>query len=251
MRSIKPFLLLVCGVIAISRLQAQTSAGDVKTFPLGASQMSSMVDPYWKSSTSEAGLYWEKMEGVVSGTLFYSDEWQNGYVLLSNGKAVRDLPLRYNIYSGEIFFKIDSQVRVIDPALPVKEFGFNAPSDHTEKMIIFRNGYPSIGSNTPATFYQAVVTGSWSVLKHTTKRISNKTDLTRGQVKVVNDSESWYLYDSSANKIVVTRPTKKGLLEAMPQYADRIQHIVKQENLSFRTDSDWVILFQEMKNPAQ
>jgi hypothetical protein len=246
--------VIVSGFVP-SIVRAQTGAHEPSPGPMGASQMYSLIDPYWKANTTKAATAWQSLSGV-SGSMFYNDDWAEGYVLLQNQKRTPTLLLRYNIYSNEIYFRQDSEVMVIDPSLPVREFGMSVSFASGNRDIVFRNGYPATNRNSTATFYQVVRAGELSVLKHYTKRVTERNNMTTGPEKVINDTEDWYLFDSTSHQIMPFKPSKNGVMESLPRYAEQMRVIIKERGLKLKEDADWVILFDELtvfaknKNPA-
>lgn len=240
-------LIIFCCLLIVSfqRISAQRGAMEPGPVPTGASQMSVLIDPNWKSNTAMAGLAWETHAGVT-GSMFFNEDWAKGWVLLMDNRIARDVLLRYNVYTNQIYFKIDSEVRVIDPAIPVKEFGLEKSKEESGKFTVFRSGYPGSSRNAFNTFYELIAGGRISLLKHDTRRIVERNNLSTGPEKIFTDTETWFVYDSTGQKMTEIRRTKNALVDALPGYAQKIQAAIGEKGLRLKTDQDWVILFNEL-----
>src|SRR6186713_899104 len=88
------------------------------------------------------GASWEEANGLT-GNAFFDQDWDKGYIRLENGQVAKDLSLKFNVYTNEIYLMRDSQILVVDVAtIPIAEFGLFG----TEKSIIFHRGFPAIGT---------------------------------------------------------------------------------------------------------
>ncbi len=134
--------------------------------------------------------------------------------------------------------------------MPVAEFGISDQND-SNKITIFRCGYPAINNNTTKTFYNVVVNNKIALLKHYDKRIMEATNSIGAFEKKFIDSESWYIYNSSENKIIQIKKNKNSLLAALPQYANKVQSIIEEKSLKLKTENEWIILFNELNNQIE
>jgi hypothetical protein len=128
----------------------------------------------------------------------------------------------------------------------VKEFGLEKQKDDPGSITVFRNGYLSCGKNTVNTFYETIAGGRLSLLKHYTRRIVERSNLATGPERIFTDTETWYVYDSTGQKMTEIRRNQHALVEALPQYGKRIQAAIGEKGLKLKTDQDWVILFHEL-----
>lgn len=210
----KSFALIVLFLILVLKATSQN-------FQDSKNLAYDLVDPNWEAQTVIEGASWKNFEGI-KGDAFYNDDWKKGYILLQNNYyCYKEISLRFNLYTNEIYFMLDSTVLVVSPNVPVAEFGIGDKSD-SNKVTIFRCGYPVINNNTAKTFYNVAVNNKIALLRHYDKRIMEATSSTGTFERKFIDSESWYLYDSSKNKIVQIKRNKSALLAALPEYTDKI-----------------------------
>ncbi|MGE5106213.1 MAG: hypothetical protein ACM3H8_01615 [Sphingobacteriales bacterium] len=46
----------------------------------------------------------EKRSSNIEGSVFINEQWNNGYLKLSDRRTAEDLPLRFNAYTNQIHF---------------------------------------------------------------------------------------------------------------------------------------------------
>jgi hypothetical protein len=238
----KRYLLLLGTFLLFLEMSAQK-----RVFLPGPVQMTQLADPVWKSKTLDAGSSWGRLDGV-NGTMFYTDDWVNGYILLEDNRIVKDIPLDFNVYTNEIYFQHDSQVSVIDPAIAVQEFGFTEQKDKAGKIKVFRCGYPPIGKNTISSYYEVLVKNKLSLLIHRNKKITEKNNGLSGPEKIFTDSETWYVFDMGEQKITEIKKNKNALVKALPKYEKNIESIIEKNGLDLKKNEDWIVLFNALNN---
>ena len=221
--------------------------GKLVNTPAGASRANFMIDPTWKTFTIEAGAAWG-IYSTIKGSSFYNEEWNKGYILLQDKRIAKNISLSFNIYDNQIFYLMDSQVLVLDAAVPVAEFGIYVRKEDSAEITIFRCGYPPINNNNSKTFYQVVSNNKIALLKHYNKSIVEKKNPADVPSKEFVDSETWYVYNTVENKIIPLKKNKNALKNALPQYAGIIETLTQQKKLKLKTDNEWVALFDELNN---
>jgi hypothetical protein len=223
------------------------NAKDLGPLTIGPAGISANDMAVWQVKTIEAGALWGNYTGV-KGNAFYNKEWDNGYILLRDNRIARNVTMAFNIYTNEIYFQHDGKVFVLEPSAPVAEFGINGTKEDSIKITLFRSGYPAIDNNTDKTFYEVLVNNRISLLKLYSKKIMEKINTLGVPERVFIDSELWYAYDSSQNKIIPIKKNKNAILEALPQYANKIQSIIQASSLKLKSESELIILFNKLNN---
>ncbi len=217
------------------------------TFAPKGIQSPYMVNPDWQARTMEAGALWGTYNSV-KGNAFYNDEWDKGYILLRDNRIAQNIFIAFNIYTNEIYYIADSQVLVLDPLIPVAEFGIHDQKEDSTKTTIFRCGYPATDNNTDKTFYKVLVDNKISLLKHYNKKIIERNNQSGVPERAFIDSESWYIFNTREKKIIPIKKNKNSLLTALSQYADKIESILKKRNLKLKTENDWIMRMNELNN---
>lgn len=238
------FFLFAFSLVSKSQALSKFDWGTYVGIPKGV-QIIEMVRPDWQARTIEAGASWNKFNGV-NGNTFYSEEWDTGYVLLQDNRIAKNISLRFNVYTNEIYYMEDSKVLVLDPTVSVAEFGLYEQTGDTNKISVFCCGYPTTGSNTDKTFYHVLVRGRITFLKHYIKKIMERNNSIGVPERTFIDSETWYIYDASENKMIEFKKNKNALLAALPQYSNKIRAIIQEKHLKLKGETEWVMLFNEL-----
>lgn len=200
-----------------------------------------LLDKDWKMTVVAAGGSAES-GNTFSGTPFYNDDWEWGYIRLTDNGIARDLSLKFNAFTSQIYMQKDNQALVLDKEIPVAEFGLR--EDGTVR--VFRKGFPPVGGNSINTFYEVVADGKYSLLKLHAKRIVEKRDINRVPVQEMTNAEFWYVSDGSKGQIVEIRHNKTSLMDALPGQAEAIKTIIQEKKLKMKSDQDWIALFNEL-----
>ncbi len=224
-----------------SKCQGNLQRGTFVGFPKGI-QVNELVSPDWQARTIEAGALWGTYNGI-KGTAFYNEGWSKGYILLSNNEIARDVSIRFNIYTNEIYFLSGSHVLVLDESIPPIEFEIQ----ETNKTTVFRCGYPAISNNTGKTFYKILADGKIALLKLYNKRIMEAINSVGAFERKFTDSESWYIYNTFTNKMIQIKKNKNSILEALPEYTNKIESIKQEKGLKLKNEEEWIILINELK----
>ncbi len=210
-------------------------------------KIGTMVDPAWVSRVKESGDALSSGDGyLIKGTIYLHDDMHKGFITLQDGRSAKDVMIRYNLYSHDINYIEDKVEMILDASAPVHEFGYSYTVDDDTKTVLFRSGFPALGKNSSKTFYQVIVNTDIALLKYTSKKIlEERTELGAPQ-KVIIDTDSWYIYNASDKTIAEIKKNKSSLLEALPQYAARINAIVDAKKLRLKSDGDWYVLLSEL-----
>ncbi|MDO6435268.1 hypothetical protein Q4E93_31920 [Flavitalea sp. BT771] len=202
------------------------------------------MDKEWKIRPISTGGSLEPDSGS-SGSVFYNNDWEDGYIKLTDKREARNLSLRFNAYTNEIYMKRDSNIVVLDGnVIPIAEFGLRDASG----IKVFRRGFPAVGKYTASTFYEVLASGKFTLLRMHAKRIVEKSDINHVPVQEMTDAEFWYVFDAAANTTTEIKHNKNALIEALPGEADAIRTIIRDKKLRMKGDQDWVILFDGLNN---
>jgi len=172
------------------------------------------------------------LEKGIDGSPWLSDTWDSGVVRVSNGKIVKGLKYRYNVYKNELYFqsndevfKISSPDSIVSLELDGKKFVYKTsdPRDMGKKRFLevavdgvatlYINYYPDI---LPSNYNKALGTGN----------VNNILSIKQSYLIRVGDSLT--LLDKKGKQFAVAFADKKAEIEAF----------IKQENISCKERSD-------------
>lgn len=242
-------ILLIACYFPFSGTYAQMGAlsGNVG---MSSMKLVEVLDRDWKTEVVTAGGSLEPAANT-RGSLFFNEDWNNGFVLLKGSQIAKNVSIRFNSYTNQIYFKKDDKVLVLDASVPVIGFGLEGGSDDPGRTTVFLCGYPASGPRNANTFYEVVAFGRLSLLKFHSKKILEEKDQNRVPIKAVIDADYWFVFDSSANTMTEIRHNKNSLLESSPVYAPSIRQVLDEKKLKLKADEDWPVLFDELNRRKQ
>lgn len=187
-----------------------------------------------QDSTGLAGkIYHETANGGAASYLF--SEWYSGSIRANNDKVYDGIQLRYEIAKDEIEYKKDSVLFRI--AEGVKEFTIPSGTD----LYIFRNGFPAANGLTNKNFYRIMYDGETKLLKRYQSPIKvEKASATR---EMEPDAK---LYIVKNDKLtLVNLKDKNSFLKLLSDEKNKMQYVIKEEQLEFDGDDDLAKLLEE------
>ena len=182
----------------------------------------------------------QKNYAEVNGSPYFFDKWVNGNVVLANGKAIKDIGLKYDQVKDELLFagKNNEEYYFNDP---IKEFTLVGEKNKVAFVFLFRNGFPDMKNLTVKSFYEVVTDGEIKLLKKNVKSISETKEYNSATtVKNINDNFNYYL----ANSTGITQLKKddmKVLATALnEQKSSLILEYAKKNKLSPKKEEDLI-----------
>lgn len=176
----------------------------------------------------------------IEGTPFLDKEEQIGTVLFTNGKLTKDVHLKFDMLNNKIYFVRDGTImEFIDT---VKDF-YLQYKDNNTVGVVYRNGFPQIDRNTAATYYELLADGKVSLLKHRYKVVTEYKEYSTASKKRYDERSQLYAA-LPGDRIIRIRKDRKFLMDAMPEYADKIKTIT--DKLKLKSDESLIALFQEL-----
>lgn len=192
------------------------------------------------NSTSIAQMYLQDVDGKpilerqsvdVTGTPFLYKDFLEGTVILVNGKKYENIPLKYNAFKDELYFRNPKDNSLLSFVIPVKEFELSG-----QRYI---NGLPAIDNFTEKTFYELLTDGEIKLLVKNYKYIlENKPYNSAIIEKKYEDIRSYFiLKDGKMNRF---KPSKKDFLIIFEDKSLKIDAFLKKEKIDFKNNLDLV-----------
>lgn len=172
----------------------------------------------------------------IIGSELYNTEWWNAEVLLTNG-ARYNLPVKYNLYVDELFFKSDNQTMSF--VVPVREFVFKESSSAT---AFFRNGYPANDGFSDKTFYQVLVDGKVQLLKKLSKQVMETKDFNSSIVKK-RFTDLSKVYSFRDNQFYQLKRDKSGILNVFSDRSNEIAKYISDNKINLKKDDELAKVF--------
>jgi hypothetical protein len=172
----------------------------------------------------------------VQGSPYLNEAWKVGAVTAANSKSYPNLKVRYDVFAGELEYQQNNQTYKLSPSA-IKEFKI---TDNDE--MVFRNGFAAVNNNTPTTFYQVLVDGPTKLLKHfKVNIIENKPFNSATTTKEFQKQEQYFIAkpDGTIQRI---QKNKKSVLAALPEEKDRLEKLIKEQDLNLNDESNLIAL---------
>lgn len=170
----------------------------------------------------------------VTGSPFLFDKWMEGIVKLQGGDTYKNIPLRYDAISNELYFK-SKKGDTLTFVEPVVEFQLLGEAGGAKTT--YRRGYANIGKYTIDTFYEVLTDGTAQLLKRTSKYIvKNKPYNSATETQTVNEDISYYIFADS--KMTLIKKDKKYVLPALNNKQTELDAFIKSNNLNLKNDDD-------------
>lgn len=176
----------------------------------------------------------------IKGTPLLNEDWAKGEVKFANGTFAKDIPIRYNIFSGELHFQRDEVAYTFSE--PVSQFSFSYKDRGKDHAMLFRNGYPGPKS---AMFYEVLAEGPrFQLLKRFIKTVVETQNYASAPSKSFKDATEIYVYDSKLWTINVIK--NKQLAESTPEIAPLLATVPGNEKGKFKSEQELVDLFTKI-----
>lgn len=175
---------------------------------------------------------------------FLRQEWSPGIVKFKSGRDIMHVPLIFDVDNNIVYYQQGSTIMEFQDS--VSEFVMKVIHDHDSTFQLFRNGYPSLQSNTSATFYEVVVDGNIQLLKCRARSIFMFKDADLDQRK--GAKQLWFA-SLPGGKLVMIKKDVDNIVTQMPEYATQIKQIVDKNKLKLKSDKKLKELFTRLNQP--
>ena len=174
---------------------------------------------------------------AMEGSPMLNSNWGKGLVKFKNGNWVRDVELQFNLRENELYFRKNHQsLAFVDTVL---EFILAYEEEKIPHSVLYRSGYPFQGKNKNFQFFEVVQDGPFlQLLKLTTKVVVEKNSYGRGKEKEFRESFDWYVFDVKKTEITRVKKDKSSLKQALPDYAERIELLTKENGYKLRSEEE-------------
>ena len=179
----------------------------------------------------------------VEGSPMFSPDWNLGNVTFKNGTTVKDIPLQFNLYDNQVYFRKDTVLLAF--VQPVTSFEFAFTDNGVKRLGHFSNGYPFVQNNNEWTYYQILAAGPLQLLKYSYATLVEKPAYAQSSHFEFQMWHELYAYDSN-NKTIVKIKDRSSLANAFPEFADRINEYAAQHHSKLKSEEDLTALFNTL-----
>ncbi|WP_129717194.1 hypothetical protein [Pedobacter sp. SYP-B3415] len=177
----------------------------------------------------------------ITGDPMLFPDWVQGTVELAGNKSYKDVYLNMNLIDQEIVFKGKSGEKLAFTE-DVTSVVFNDTESARKRLI--KKGYPAANGITPSDFLEVLADGSLTLLKKNSKIIWQEKVYNSATTKqTVIPKNVYYLFDKTANKISVLKPSKSAIVAQLSKHKSEIDAYLKTNKIDFANDQDLTKLF--------
>lgn len=169
----------------------------------------------------------------LTGTPYFSNQWNKGIVKFKNGKTYKDIKIKYDQIADKLVFENEGKALYFTD--PIIEFKFNSITNNKEESYHFKNGFNS----DPLSFYQVLDEDKISLLKKDRKIIVDKTPFNSATaIKTIEPQIKYYLYYNDQLKNI--KMNKKSILTILVDKKDQLEAFFNKENIDFIQEEDLI-----------
>jgi len=180
----------------------------------------------------------ESSNSDVSGSPYLLDDWSKGIVEQGNKISYKDVDLKYNLYTDELFFKNPRDGAMLGFVLPVTGFSLAIK----DKIEIYRNGFPEIDNFNRKSYYQVLFDGGIKLLfKNYRTLLEVKPYNSSISEKKLVDNTFYYVFRD--NVMTKFKPSRKDFLELFKSKSVEIADFIKNEKIDFKKHDDLTKVF--------
>jgi hypothetical protein len=230
----KLLLLLLIPALACTQAYSQRITMPVIKTGGGAREPANFYSPNAVGNT----MYDADIQGQ-----FARGEWTSGNVKFRNGQEGKGMLLLFDVHNNKLYFKQDKMT--MEFLNPVYEFEIGLVVGLDTAKVLYRSSYPAVNYNTNETFYEVVVDANIQLLWCRAKNVNMYKDASQPEGRRNTEKEQWYVH-LPEGKMVKIKKDRNDIIKALPEYADRINQIIKEKGLRVKDSEDFVQLFAHL-----
>lgn len=178
-------------------------------------------------------------EKEIGGSPYLDKQFQECYILKTNGTEIRDMPLRYNIYKNTMEFKKDG--KVLEIAVPSEIQRINMGG----KVFIYTRYMTP--RNVMSGFFQVLYDGNLQLLKKhqvVLNSTSEKTESGNSYVFVSRSPQFYLRFNNGMPRLVYSQKTLIKVLQPIPQ---GIIDYIKSNRINASDEAQLIVLMGYME----
>lgn len=178
----------------------------------------------------------QKQYENVNGSPYFTEEYDKGKVMLTNGNLYENVPLRYDLVADKLMFKSEKG-QELEFTQPVLEFKL------MEDQYVFRSGFAPVDNHTSASFYQVLAGEEESqamLLKNTDRLI--REEKAYGTANITKNIIEYANYYIAKNNQLTKVKSEKDVLAALGGKEEQLKEYIKNNKLKVKNEEDMAAL---------
>lgn len=166
---------------------------------------------------------------IMSGFPYFISEWIKGIVVFKSGKQYHEGDLQFDWIKNEIHFRNNGESNLF--ADSIKQILLFDSTIETQKLVDFRNGYPAVGHQTLASFYEVVASGkNFQLLRYWKINSREVYEYGGAYMKVYSKVADWYVYNIKAVQLKPITLKPESVQAALPSNTRVVQQLSTTKN---------------------
>jgi hypothetical protein len=210
-------------------------------------QAQHLINPAGKFENADdlVGLPHYTLKDDIEGSPMLMEDWGNGYVKLKDGRLFKDVILKFNLASNELYFQRGSDAFVF--SMPVEDCELNYMENGQVEKMYLRSGYPEISNRNKNSLYEVLAVGpNVHFVKYTYKKVKIQNNYGGVPTKSYETIAALYLFDVKANTLTKVKPDKASIVGALPAYSKLIETFAESNKYKFKSNEEVVALVNEL-----
>lgn len=177
---------------------------------------------------------WNRVE--IKGSPFLPGEWAKAVVTLKDNRIFSGISMRLNCVNNSIHYLTSQKTEMVAPDGMIKEIVMVDSTGASPTEYRLASGFPEIGKNTAATFYERLVYGKAQLLKYTKKKLKEYKAYAGATEKEYVSNEDYYVFIN--NDIKEWEKGKEFLLEMLADKKEKVQEYINEQKLKCKSIDD-------------
>ncbi len=223
------FVILLCS--STISLQAQ------KTVDVTEGNTSAMSPSFFSVVGGEPFVF-AKFAKIVDGTLYFSDEWMKGNVVVSGDNQYNGIYLKLDLYNNEVHYR-DPKGNEMVASTPIQKLIL---FDSSAQLVFnFINGQYINANGRLEGWYQLLAEGKASVFKQIKKQVTENKPY--GSATIERSVHTSFQYYTLYNGNFIPVKKFKEIPGILSDKKDEVNKYIGANNLSGKTDDDYRAVF--------
>ena len=186
---------------------------------------------------------------LIQGSPFLKDDFSDCLVQLRDDKFYSGIKLRFNLETNKVHYQDQNKKEMVALNGVIKRFYIKTLDGFDSVSYMFGCGYPESPGTTPYTYFQEYNFGQATFLRLVTKTVvERKTLATVDPVKQYDEKDSYYVYNSSSNRLVKWRKGKDFILDMLGNKAIEVKKYIDENKLDCKSTEDVIRVIQFYNN---
>lgn len=173
----------------------------------------------------------------VIGSPFFTPEWAEGLIKMSDGKIYKNLKIKYDQIADKVFFLGDKNEPMMF-AGDVREFKMLYTLDNKIEEAYFLKGFEPVDGADENAYYERLFPDEKSklvLLKRIAKRIYESRVYNSAVTDRTIEAKTFY-YIGNKKKLIRIKPDKKSVVSAIGDKQELLNKFINENHLNLKTE---------------